>query len=125
MANKTTKRKRERQKQARKNYWIVLSLSFFVIIVPLIDIILYAFGIYIPKIVLGIYVSVVFITAGVLFITFTALEKFGFGKAGEYFNKLTGWKPLSKKEAKSNTGVFGGVMIAIGIIFAVLTAVYC
>jgi len=125
MANKTTKRKRERQKQARKNYWIVLSLSFFVIIVPLIDIILYAFGIYIPKIVLGIYVSVVFITAGVLFITFTALEKFGFGKAGVYFNKLTGWKQLSKKEAKATTGVFGGIMIAIGIFFAVLTAIYC
>ena len=125
MANKTTKRKRERQKQARKNYWIVLSLSFFVIIVPLIDIILYAFGIYIPKIVLGIYVSVVFITAGVLFITFTALEKFGFGKAGVYFNKLTGWKQLSKKEAKATTGVFGGIMVAIGIFFAVLTAIYC
>ena len=79
----------------------------------------------IPKIVLGIYISVAFIAAGVLFITFTALEKFGFGKAGVYFNKLTGWKPLSKKEAKSNTGVFGGVMIAIGIFFAVLTAIYC
>ena len=100
-------------------------MSFFVIILPLIAIILYSFGVDIPKIVLGIYVSVVFIAAGVLFITFTTLEKFGFGKAGEYFNKLTGWKQLSKKEAKANTGVFGGVMIAIGLFFAILTIIYC
>lgn len=118
-------KKKEGQKRARINYYIDLFLSLFVIIVPLIAIILYAFGVNIPKIVLGIYISVAFIAAGVLFITFTALEKFGFGKAGVYFNKLTGWKPLSKKEAKSNTGVFGGVMIAIGIFFAVLTAIYC
>ena len=125
MSKKMTKRKKERQKQARKNFWIDLSLSFFVIIVPLIAIILYAFGIHIPKIVLGIYVSVVFIIAGIAFITFTVLEKFGFGKAGTYFNKLTGWKELTKKESKANTGVFGGVMVAIGIFFAVLTAIYC
>lgn len=125
MAKKITKRKRERQKQARINFYIDALLSFFVIILPLIAIILYAFGVNIPKIVLGIYVSVVFIAAGVLFITFTTLEKFGFGKAGEYFNKLTGWKQLSKKEAKANTGVFGGVMIAIGLFFAILTIIYC
>ena len=124
MAKKTTKRKRERQKQARINFCIDVLLSFFVIILPLIAIILYALGVDIPKIVLGIYISVVFIAAGVLFITFTALEKFGFGKAGEYFNKLTGWKQLSKKEAKANTSVFGGVMIAIGLFFAILTYIY-
>ena len=118
-------KKKEGQKRARINFYIDLFLSLFVIIVPLIAIILYAFGVNIPKIVLGIYISVAFIAAGFLFIAFTVLEKLGFEKAGEYFNKLTGWKQLSKKEAKSNTGVFGGVMIAIGIIFAVLTAVYC
>ena len=84
MAKKITKRKRKRQKQARINFCIDALLSFFVIILPLIAIILYAFGVDIPKIVLGIYTSVVFIAAGVLFITFTALEKFGFGKAGVY-----------------------------------------
>lgn len=125
MAKKITKRKRERQKQARINFYIDTLLSFFVIILPLIAIILYVFGVDIPKIVLGIYVSVVFIAAGVLFISFTTLEKFGFGKAGEYFNKLTGWKQLSKKEAKANTGVFGSVMIAIGLFFAILTIIYC
>ena len=125
MAKKITKRKRERQKRARINFYIDALLSFFVIILPLIAIILYAFGVDIPKIVLVIYVSVVFIAAGVLFITFTTLEKFGFGKAGEYFNKLTGWKQLSKKEGKANTGVFGGVMIAIGLFFAILTYIYC
>ena len=125
MAKKITKRKRERQKRARIKFYIDALLSFFVIILPLIAIILYAFGVDVPKIVLGIYVSVVFIAAGVLFITFTALEKFGFGKAGVGFNKLTGWKQLSKKEAKANTGVFGGVMIAIGLFFAILTIIYC
>ncbi len=125
MAKKITKRKRERQKRARIKFYIDALLSFFVIILPLIAIILYAFGVDVPKIVLGIYVSVVFIAAGVLFITFTALEKFGFEKAGVGFNKLTGWKQLSKKEAKANTGVFGGVMIAIGLFFAILTIIYC
>ena len=125
MAKKTTNRKRERQKLSGINLCIDILLSFFVIFLPLIAIILYAFGVDIPKIALGIYGSVVFIAAGVLFITFTALEKFGFGKAGEYFNKLTGWKQLSKKEAKANTIVFGGVMIAIGLFFAILTYIYC
>ena len=83
-----TKRKNERQKQARKN-WIDLSLSFFVIIVPLIAIILYALGIDLPKIVLGIYTSAVFIIAGIIFFAFASLEKFDFGKAETYFNKLT------------------------------------
>ena len=123
MSKKTTKHKI--QKPIKINFCIDILLSFFVIILPLIAIILYAFGVDIPKTVIGIYSSVVFIVAGVLFITFTALEKFGFGKAGEYFNKLTGWKQLSKKEAKANTGVFGGVMIIIGLFFAILTYLYC
>ena len=118
-------KKKEGQKRAIINFYIDLFISFFVIILPLIAIILYAFGVNIPKIVFGIYASVAFIAAGILFIIFATLEKFGFGKAGEYFNKLTGWKKLSKKEAKANTGVFGGVMIAIGIFFAVLTVIYC
>ena len=124
MSKKITKRTRERQAQAKINFCIDLLLSFFIIIVPIIAIILYAFGVDIPKMAFGIYVSVVFIIAGILFIIFTVLEKFGFGKAGEYFNKLIGWKQLSKKEAKANTGVFGGVMIAIGIFFAILTIIY-
>lgn len=124
MAKKITKRKRARQKQARINFCIDALLSFFVIILPLIAIILYAFGVDIPKIVLGIYTSVVFIAAGVLFITFTALEKFGFGKAGVYFSRFTGWEQLSKKEAKAHTSFFGGVMIAIGLFFAILTYIY-
>lgn len=119
------KRKNRRQKQAKIYFCVDLLLSFFVIIVPMIAITLYSFGVQIPKMALGIYGSVAFIIAGVLFITFTTLEKFGFGKAGTYFNKLTGWKELTKEEAKANTGVFGGVMIAIGIFFAVLTAIYC
>ena len=125
MSKKITKRKRERQAQAKINFCIDLLLSFFIIIVPIIAIILYAFGVDIPKMVFGIYISAVFIIAGILFIIFTVLEKFGFGKAGEYFSKLTGWKQLSKKEAKANTGVFGGVMIALGVFFAILTIIYC
>ena len=125
MSKKITKRKSARQAQGRINFCIDLLLSFFIIIVPIIAIILYAFGMDIPKIAFGIYASVVFIVAGILFIIFTVLKKFGFGKAGEYFNKLSGWKQLSEKEAKANTGVFGGVMIAIGVFFAILTSIYC
>ena len=95
------------------------------IIVPIIALILYGFGVEIPKIVLGIYTSVAFLVAGILFITFTALEKFGFGKAGVGFNRFTGLKQMTKEEVKANTGVLGGVMIAIGILFAVLTIIYC
>jgi len=125
MPKKMSKRKKERQKLARINFLVDLLLSIFVIFVPVIAIILYALGLDIPKIVFGIYVSAVFIIAGILFITFTFFEKFGFGKAGTYFNKLTGWTKLTKEEAKANTSAFGGVMIAIGIFFAVLTAIYC
>ena len=117
--------KRKKQKQARLKFWIDFLLSFFVVIVPIIALIFYGFGVDIPIIALGIYVSVVFIIAGILFIIFTALEKFGFGKAGVGFNKLTGWKQLTKNEAKANTEVFGGVLLAIGVFFAVFTFIYC
>ena len=125
MSKKITKRKKERQKQAKINLCIDLLISFFVIIVPLIAIILHAFGVNIPKIAVGIYVSAVFIVAGILIIAFTCLEKFRFGESGKYFNKLTGWKHLTKKEAKANTGVFGGVMLVIGLFFAIMTVIYC
>lgn len=125
MPKKLTKRKKEIIKKKRRFFLIDLLLSTFVIIVPIIALILYAFGVEIPKIVLGIYTSVAFLVAGILFITFTALEKFGFGKAGVGFNRFTGFKQMTKEEVKANTGVFGGVMIAIGILFAVLTIIYC
>ena len=122
---KITKRKKELKKLAKRKFLIDLLLSFFVVIVPIIAIILYALGVNIPKTVFGIYASAAYIIAGTAIITYTVLEKFGFGKAGTYYNKLSGWKQLTKKEAKANTGVFGGVMIAIGIFFAILTAVNC
>ena len=124
MPKKLTKRKKEIIKKKRRFFLIELLLSTFVTIVPIIALILYAFG-EIPKIVLGICTSVAFLVAGILFITFTALEKFGFGKAGVGFNRFTGFKQMTKEEVKANTGVFGGVMIAIGIFFAVLTIIYC
>lgn len=124
MPKKLTKRKKEIIKKKRRFFLIELLLSSLVTIVPIIALILYAFG-EIPKIVLGISTSVAFLVAGILFITFTALEKFGFGKAGVGFNRFTGFKQMTKEEVKANTGVFGGVMIAIGIFFAVLTIIYC
>ena len=80
MVKKITKRKREKPKQARINFCIDVSLSFFVMILPLIAIILYAVGVNIPKIVLGIYASVVFIAAGgclllLLYLKNSVLEK--------------------------------------------------
>ncbi len=122
---KITKRKKELKKLAKRKFLLDLLLSFFVVIVPIIAVILYALGVNIPKTVFGIYASAAYIIAGTAIITCTVLEKFGFGKAGTYYNKLSGWKQLTKKEAKANTGVFGGVMIAIGIFFAILTAVNC
>ena len=91
-----TKRKKDRKKRTRINVCIDLFLSLFVVIVPLIAITLYALGIDIPKMLFGIYVSVVFIIAGIIFITLAFFEKFDFGKAGTYFNKIIGWKQLTK-----------------------------
>ncbi len=125
MPKKLTKRKKEIIKEKRRRFLIDLLLSTLVIIVPIIALFLYAFGVDIPIIVFGIYASAAFIVAGILFITFTALEKFGFGKAGVGFNRFTGFKQMTKEEVKANTGVFGGVMIAIGIFFVVLTIIYC
>lgn len=115
-----------KSKKAEKTAYMVvdLILSFFVIMLPLLAIILYAFGVSIPKAIIGIYSSTVFIVAGILFIVFTVLEKFGFGKEGAYFSRLFGWERSGKKKAKANTVIFGSVMIAIGVLFAILTYMY-
>ncbi len=124
MAKRLTKRKQKQMKIARKRFLLDFALSFFVIIAPVIALILYAFGVDIPKIAMGIYSSVAFVAAGTLFIVFTALEKLGFGKAGLYFSRFGGFKQLTKEEGKENTYVFGGLLVALGILFAVLTIIY-
>ena len=124
MAKKVTKRKRERQKQAKIRLCIGIFIVFLVGIFPLIALIPCVLEI-IPTIVLGIYTSIAYLITGTLFIIFTVLEKYGFGEEGYGFNRFTGLRWLTKKEAKANHGVFGGFMIAIGVFFAVLTAIYC
>ena len=124
MPKKMTKRKMQRQKQARLQFWIRFLLSFFVVIVPAIALIFGVFGVAIPGIILGIYASAAFIIAGILIITFTTLGKFGFGEAGEYFIRASRYF-MTKKEAKAIIVIFGGVMVAIGLALAILIFIYC
>lgn len=112
-------RKKKRKNRADTVFTAVF--CFFIAVIPLLAALLYGFGVPIPKIAFGIYGSVVFITAGILFIIFAVFEKFGFGKEGAFLNKTREWKWLSKKQSKENTVVYGSLMIAAGIFFAVLT----
>ena len=122
---KYTKRKAARKKAEAVNTAVEFALLFIVAIVPILAIILCAAGVQIPKSVIGIYSSVAFTVAGALFIAFSSKEKFGFGKEGWGFNRFHGIKWMSKEEVKENTAVLGGLLIAIGIFFAVITVYYC
>lgn len=120
-------KKRKRSKKERKNRddtVFTAVLSFFIAVIPLLAALIYGFGVPIPKKAFGIYGSVVFITAGILFIIFAVFEKFGFGKEGAFLNKTREWNWLNKKQSKENTIVYGSLMIAAGIFFAVLTFIY-
>jgi len=124
-----SKRKRLKEqikKHLKKKENIVdFCLCFFVIIIPMIGIFLYAFGLPVSKLAFGVYASVMFSTVGILFIIFAVKEKFGYGKEGYYYSRFFGFKWLSKKEGKESTCVFGCIMIALGIFFGVLTVIKC
>lgn len=123
MAKKMTKRKKERQKQERVDFWIRFLLSFFAVIVPLIALTLGVLGVDYPGIVLVMYTSVASVVVGVFIVVFAALEKFGFGKPREYFIRADRHY-LTKKEAKISTVIFGCMVIVFGLALALLTVIY-
>ena len=124
---KRTKKAAKAAKKKKKTIIAIVdgTLVFLVIILPLLAVILYAFGVPIPRLAMGIYTSVAFLTAGVLFIVFTRKGKFDYGKEGYYINRFSGFKWLHKKEAKEANYVMGGFLVATGVLLAVLTVCYC
>lgn len=122
---KYTKKKSKRKKAAFINAVVDFTLAFFLAIVPCIMIILYGVGVPIPILLMVAYMAVVPIIVGILFIVFSFREKFGFGKEDYHFGRFSGIRWLSKKEAKETAAFWGGVLIAIGILFVGLTAYYC
>lgn len=120
-----TKKKSKRKKAAFVNTIVDFTLAFFLAIVPCILIVLYGIGIPIPILLMGVYMAVVPVIVGILFIVFSYREKFGFGEEGYFSGRFSGLRWLSKKEAKETAAFWGGVLIAIGILFAGLTAYYC
>lgn len=118
-------KKARKKKEARVNTAVDFVLLFFVGVIPLILLFLYAAGIQIPMFLMGLYMFVVYVVAGVCIIVFAVKDKFGYGKEGYHFGKFSGFNWLNKKESKENMACFGGLLIAIGILFAGLTAYYC
>lgn len=118
-------KKRKKKQEARVNAAVDFLLLFFVGIVPLIFLFLYAAGMQIPKRMMELYMFVMYVTAGVCIIVFTAKEKFGYGKEGYHFGKFSGLHWLNKKESKENMECFGGLLISVGLFFAGLTAYDC
>ena len=112
---------KEGKKQKRINSRVDFAMVFFALIVPLIALLLYGFGVNIPVIAIGIYGAASFIVFGVLLIVFSAREKFGHGKAGR---SMRG-RPYTKKEAKEQEITCGIMLIFLGIFLAVLTCIYC
>ena len=117
MKEKTMSKNKRSKKQKRINFWVDFSMVFFALIVPLIALLLYGFGVGIPAIAIGIYGAAAFIVFGVLLIVFSVREKFGHGKAGR---NMRGW-PYTQKEAKEEEITCGIMLIILGIILAILT----
>lgn len=122
---KYAKKKSKRKKAAFVNTVVDFTLAFFLAIVPCILIVLCGIGIPIPTLFMGLYMAVVPAVVGTLFIGFSLREKFGFGKEDYHWGRFSGIRWLNKKEAKETAVLWGGILIAIGILFAGLTAYYC
>ena len=96
-------------------------LFFLVIILPLIGLAMWLAEIPVPIFWLGIYTAAVQTLAGLLFLFLTSRGVGGFGKVGYFFSHTRGKRWMTTKEAKTNTYLFGGFMLAIGILVLLLT----
>ena len=100
-----------------------LDILLFVLVIPLplAALLLWLLGVNIPILGLGIYTAVTQTVAGLLFLILTSRGVGGFGKVGYFFTHTRGRRWMTTDEAKGNTYLFGGFMVIIGVLLALLT----
>ena len=95
-------------------------LFVMVILLPLIGLVMWLADLPISLFWLGIYTAVTQILAGTLFLILTACGVGGFGKVGHFFTRTYGRRWMTTEEAKTNTYLFGVIMLIIGVLVALL-----
>lgn len=96
-------------------------LFFLVILLPLIGFAMWLVELPVPLFWVGIYTAAAQILAGLLFLILTACGVGGFGKVGYFFTRTYGRRWMTTKEAKTNTYLFGFIMLVIGVLVALLS----
>lgn len=96
-------------------------LFCLVIPLPLLGFVLQAVSVPIPAVLLTAYTAVAQTVAGLLFIVLTACNVGGFGKVGFFFTHTRGKRWMSTAEAKTNTFLFGFIMLVIGVMAGLWT----
>ena len=96
-------------------------LFSLVILLPLIGLVMWLAEIPISLLALGYYTAAVQSIAGLLFLILTARGIGSFGKVGYFFSHTRGKRWMSTEEAKTNTYIFGFIMLVIGILVLLLT----
>ncbi|MBQ7088175.1 MAG: hypothetical protein IJN04_00830 [Clostridia bacterium] len=112
-----------KQRHQRNPRLRVLDTVLFVLVIllPLMGLAMWLAELPIPLFWLGIYTAVTQILAGALFLILTACGVGGFGKVGYFFTRTYGRRWMTTEEAKSNTILFGIIMLVIGVLVALLT----
>lgn len=95
-------------------------LFLFVIPLPLAALGLWLLELPVPLVALGFYVAFTQTAAGLLFIVLTACNVGGFGKVGYCFTHTKGRRWMTTEEAKTNTFLFGFIMLVIGVMVGLL-----
>lgn len=96
-------------------------LLTLVILLPLVGFVMWLAEIPIPLTLLGYYTAAAQTAAGLLFLILTACGVGGFGKVGYFFTHTRGKRWMTTKEAKTNTYLFGVIMLVIGLLVLLLT----
>lgn len=112
---------KHRRKRNPRLRWLDRVLFALVILLPLTGFVMWLVDVPISTALLGYYSAAAQIIAGLLFLTLTALGVGGFGKVGYFFTHTRGKRWMTTDEAKGNTYLFGGFMVIIGVLLALLT----
>lgn len=112
-----------RHKRHRRPALLALDIVLFcgVMLVPLLGLICWLIGADVPLLHLCSYIAVTQTLAGALFLILTACNVGGFGKVGYFFTHTRGKRWMTTQEAKSNTYLFGGIMLTLGILVGMLS----
>lgn len=112
-----------REKIKRTPRLRALDVLLFIIVIPIpaAGVALHLLGHpVVPALWLAVYAAVTQTVAGLLFLILTTCDVGGFGKVGFFFTHTHGKRWMTTEEAKSNTFLFGFIMLAIGIMAALL-----